>query len=238
MARKSHSIPSACSVPRRPQRGSTLLRSHPHAALFVFSIPSTPPNSNRHLVSPLSCNSKSFSFYNSNDVTVRFLLPVRVPPFPRQEPQKLDDSRFQGRFLFTASTSAQISMFFVDPNTGAFQDSRNSPCCLPFPQRPGIPFPGSSGQFLCECNFQTLPAQRSSVSPFQIDPVNLGRIPSSMGPASSPGSLLSGATHPPPQRQIVLRLPQLPHPLLHPIGILPAFFDRHPLATSPFPSPT
>jgi len=48
--------------------------------------------------------------------------------FSEQGASESDDSRFQGPFLFTASYNpSKISMFVVDPNTGALQEVLNSP---------------------------------------------------------------------------------------------------------------
>src|SRR5882672_3460385 len=104
---------------------------------------------------------------------------------------------FKGRFLFTASYNpSKISMFVVDPNTGALQEVLNSPFASLSTNDPVFLSTESSGQFLCVINFNGSQPNVSSVESFQIDPVNLGLIPSSSGASQLPGLFLSGATHP------------------------------------------
>jgi len=60
-----------------------------------------------------------FAVYTRNDLT-GILTPVPGSPFPSKESVNVMTLDFKGRFQFTASFSpSKISMFIVDPNTGA-----------------------------------------------------------------------------------------------------------------------
>jgi hypothetical protein len=104
---------------------------------------------------------------------------------------------FTARFLFTATHNpSKISMFTVDPNTGALQEVPKSPFASPSTNSPVFLSVESSGQFLYVINFNSSQPDVSSIESFQIDPVNLDLIPSSSGATQLPGLFLSGATHP------------------------------------------
>jgi hypothetical protein len=104
---------------------------------------------------------------------------------------------FTARFLFTATHNpSKISMFTVDPNTGALQEVPKSPFASPSTNSPVFLSTESTGQFLYVINFNSSQPDVSSVESFQIDPVNLDLIPSSSGATQLPGLFLSGATHP------------------------------------------
>jgi len=114
--------------PRRPQGGSTLLRSLTlMTALFVCAIPAHAQLQSAFVFAADPANPKSVSVYTRNDVT-GILTPVAGSPFPSKVPVKVMTLDFKGRFLFTASYNpSKISMFVVDPNTGALQEVLNSP---------------------------------------------------------------------------------------------------------------
>jgi len=118
-------------------------------------------------------------------------------PFPSKEPVNVMSLDFAGRFLFTACNNpSKISMFTVDPNTGALQEVTNSPFASPSTNSPVFLSTESTGQFLYVINFNGSQAGASTFESFQIDAVNLGLIPSSSGATQLPGLFLSGATHP------------------------------------------
>ncbi len=104
---------------------------------------------------------------------------------------------FKARFLFVAIYNpSKISMFTVDPDSGALQEVPKSPFASPSTNSPVFLSTESSGQFLYVINFNSSQPDVSSVESFQIDPVNLDLIPSSSGATQLPGLFLSGATHP------------------------------------------
>src|SRR5467141_1201521 len=177
--------------------GSTLLRSLTlMTALFVCAIPAHAQLQSAFVFAADPANPKSVSVYTRNDVT-GILTPVAGSPFPSKEPVNVMTLDFKGRFLFTASYNpSKISMFVVDPNTGALQEVLNSPFASLSTNDPVFLSTESSGQFLCVINFNGSQPNVSSVESFQIDPVNLGLIPSSSGASQLPGLFLSGATHP------------------------------------------
>src|SRR5882762_7187274 len=177
--------------------GSTLLRSLTlMTALFVCAIPAHAQLQSAFVFAADPANPKSVSVYTRNDVT-GILTPVAGSPFPSKEPVNVMTLDFKGRFLFTASYNpSKISMFIVDPNTGALQEALNSPFASLATNDPAFLSTESSGQFLYVINFNGSQPNVSSVESFQIDPVNLGLIPSSSGASQLPGLFLSGATHP------------------------------------------
>jgi len=64
-------------------------------------------------------NPLSIAVYTRNDLT-GILTPVPGSPFPSKESANVMTLDFKSRFLFTASFNpSKISMFIVDPNTGA-----------------------------------------------------------------------------------------------------------------------
>src|SRR5882762_6671260 len=177
--------------------GSTLLRSLTlMTALFVCAVPAHAQLQSAFVFAADPANPKSVSVYTRNDVT-GILTPVAGSPFPSKEPVNVMTLDFKGRFLFTASYNpSKVSMFIVDPNTGALQEALNSPFASPATNDPVFLSTESSGQFLYVINFNGSQPNVSSVESFQIDPVNLGLIPSSSGASQLPGLFLSGATHP------------------------------------------
>src|SRR6266404_854857 len=187
--------PAASHVGRKG--GSTLLRSLTlMTALFVCAIPAHAQLQSAFVFAADPANPKSVSVYTRNDVT-GILTPVAGSPFPSKEPVNVMTLDFKGRFLFTASYNpSKISMFVVDPNTGALQEVLNSPFASLSTNDPVFLSTDSSGQSLCVINFNGSQPNVSSVESFQIDPVNLGLIPSSSGASQLPGLFLSGATHP------------------------------------------
>src|SRR6266403_106713 len=187
--------PAASHVGRKG--GSTLLRSLTlMTALFVCAIPAHAQLQSAFVFAADPANPKSVSVYTRNDVT-GILTPVAGSPFPSKEPVNVMTLDFKGRFLFTASYNpSKISMFIVDPNTGALQEALNSPFASLATNDPVFLSTESSGQFLYVINFNGSQPNVSSVESFQIDPVNLGLIPSSSGASQLPGLFLSGATHP------------------------------------------
>jgi hypothetical protein len=165
-------------------------------ALFVCAIPAHAQLQSAFVFAADPANPKSVSVYTRNDVT-GILTPVAGSPFPSKEPVNVMTLDFKGRFLFTASYNpSKISMFIVDPNTGALQEALNSPFASLATNDPVFLSTESSGQFLYVINFNGSQPNVSSVESFQIDPVNLGLIPSSSGASQLPGLFLSGATHP------------------------------------------
>src|SRR5260370_8900571 len=102
---------------------------------------------------------------------------------------------FKERFLFTASSNpSTISMFSVDPNTGALQEVLNSPFASLSTNDPVFLSTETSGQFLYVINFNRAQACATSVESFQIDAVNLSLIPAPIRPTPPPSFLLT----PPP----------------------------------------
>ncbi len=164
--------------------------------LFVSSTPARAQLQQPFVFSANPANPKSVAVYTRNDLT-GILTPVPGSPFPSKEPVNVMALDFKGRFLFTASYNpSNISMFVVDPNTGALQEVLNSPFASLSTNDPVFLSTESSGQFLYVINFNGSQAGASSVESFQIDAVNLALIPSSSGAAQLPGFFLSGATHP------------------------------------------
>src|SRR5260370_35353459 len=107
--------------------GSTLLRSLTlMRAVFVCASPAPAQLQSPFVFAADPANPKSVSVYTRNDVT-GILAPVAGSPFPSKEPVNVMTLDFKGRFLFTASYNpSKISMFVVDPNTGALQEVLNS----------------------------------------------------------------------------------------------------------------
>jgi hypothetical protein len=67
----------------------------------------------------------SVAVYTRNDVS-GVLTPVAGSPFPSKEAVSSMTLDFKGRYLFTANrTNSKISMFTIDPNTGALQEVPN-----------------------------------------------------------------------------------------------------------------
>jgi len=191
-----HPLPHAAS--RLGRAGSsTLLRSLTLiTALFICAIPARAQLQSTFVFAANPANPNSVAVYTRNDVT-GVLTPVPGSPFASKEPVNVMTLDFAGRFLFTASNSpSKVSMFTVDPNTGALHEVANSPFASPFTNTPVFLSTESSGRFLYVINFNGSQAGASSFESFQIDPVNLGLIPSSSGPTQLPGLFLSGATHP------------------------------------------
>jgi hypothetical protein len=134
--------------------------------------------------------------YTRNDVT-GILTPVADSPFASKEAVSSMTLDFRGRYLFTANrTNSKISMFTIDPNTGALQEVPNSPFASLFTNQPVFLSTESSGQFLYVINFNGSNAFVSSVESFQIDSATLSLVPSSSGATDLPGLFKGGATHP------------------------------------------
>jgi hypothetical protein len=134
--------------------------------------------------------------YTRNDVT-GILTPVAGSPFASKESVSSMTLDFRGRYLFTANrTNSKISMFTIDPNTGALQEAPNSPFASLFTNQPVFLSTESSGQFLYVINFNGSNAFVSSVESFQIDSATLSLVPSSSGATDLPGLFKGGATHP------------------------------------------
>jgi 6-phosphogluconolactonase (cycloisomerase 2 family) len=134
--------------------------------------------------------------YTRNDTT-GVLTPVSGSPFPSREPVSFIALDFSGRFLFTASNStSKISMFTIDPGTGALQEVPNSPFASSSTNNPVFLSVESTGQFLYVIDGPSVIA--STLETFQIDATNLGLVPSATGAAALPGqALFCGAgTHP------------------------------------------
>ena len=141
---------------------------------------------------------KSVSVYTRNDVT-GVLTPVAGSPFPGRETVDFMALDFKGRFLFTANHgNSKISMFTIDPNTGALLEVPHSPFASTHTNTPVFLSPESSGQFLYAINFYSSNPNASSIESFQIDSTNLDLVPSSNGATDLPGLLLpcGAATHP------------------------------------------
>ncbi|PYU83431.1 MAG: hypothetical protein DMG50_08190 [Acidobacteria bacterium] len=113
-------------------------------------------------------NPKGIAVYTRNDL-IGVLTPVPVSPFPSREAVNVITLDFKARFLFTATYHpSKISMFTVDPGTGALQEVSNSPLASP-----------------------------STNSPVFLSTESSGNLdPSSSGATQLPGLFLSGATHP------------------------------------------
>src|SRR5258708_12087256 len=104
---------------------------------------------------------------------------------------------FKGRFLFTASFNpSKISMFTVDPNTGALQEVPNSPFASLSTNDPVFLSTDSGGQFLYVINFNGSQAGARSFEFFQIRSLNFDLIPSASGATRPPGPLLYEPTIP------------------------------------------
>jgi hypothetical protein len=141
---------------------------------------------------------KGIAVYTRNDVT-GVLTPVAGSPFPSKEVVNVMTLDFSGRFLFTANrdlSPGTISMFTVDPNTGAVQEVPNSPFASAATNAPVFLSVESSGQFLYVIDFNSSTAGASSFETFTIDAANLALVPSSAGATELPGLFVSGATHP------------------------------------------
>jgi hypothetical protein len=134
--------------------------------------------------------------YTRNDVT-GVLTPVAGSPFASKESVSSMTLDFRGRYLFTANrTNSKISMFTIDPNSGALQEVPNSPFASLFTNQPVFLSTESSGQFLYVINFNGSNAFVSSVESFQINSATLSLVPSSSGATDLPGLFKGGATHP------------------------------------------
>src|SRR5258708_40179351 len=104
---------------------------------------------------------------------------------------------FKGRFLFTASFNpSKISMFTVDPNTGALQEVPNSPFASLSTNDPVFLSTACGGQFLYVINFNGSQAGASSFVCFLIDSMHVDLIPSSSAATRLPCLFLKDATHP------------------------------------------
>src|SRR5260370_2973464 len=146
--------------------------------LFVSSAPARAQLQQPFVFSANPANPKSVAVYTRNDLT-GILTPVPGSPFPSKEPVNVMALDFKGRFLFTASYNpSNISMFVVDPNTGALQEVLNSPFASLSTNDPVFLSTESSRQFLCVINFNSSHPNVSAVESFPIDPVNLGLMPS------------------------------------------------------------
>jgi len=134
--------------------------------------------------------------YTRNDVT-GVLTPVAGSPFSSKEVVTSMALDFTGRYLFASNrTNSKISMFTVDPFSGALLEVPNSPFASLFTNQPVFLSTESSGQFLYVINFNGSNAFVSSVESFHIDSANLGLVPSSSGATDLPGLFKGGATHP------------------------------------------
>lgn len=134
--------------------------------------------------------------YTRNDVT-GLLTPVAGSPFPSKEAVTSMALDFTGRYLFTANrATSKISMFTIDPITGALQEVPNSPFASLFTNQPVFLSTESSGQFLYVINFNGSSSFVSSVESFHIDPPTLSLIPSPIGATDLPGLFKGGAIHP------------------------------------------
>ena len=138
--------------------------------------------------------------FTRNDLT-GILTPVAGSPFPSRETANFITVDFKGRFLFTANHgNSKISMFTIDPNTGAVQEVPNSPFASSFTNTPVFLSSESSGQFLYAINFYGLNsnADASSFESFQIDAANRDLKPSSNGATDLPGLIqpCGAGTHP------------------------------------------
>ncbi len=144
---------------------------------------------------------KGVAVYIRNDIT-GVLTPVPGSPFPSKEPVNVMTLDFAGRFLFTASSTnpGKISMFTVDPNTGAVQEVSNSPFASQSTNTPVFLSTESTGQFLYVINFSSTQPNVSTVESFQIrlDSVNPNQsdLNSSSAATQLLGLFLTGATHP------------------------------------------
>lgn len=178
----------------------TISQAHPivlRGILLVFSLSLCSLSARAQFQSPFvfTADPKGVAVYTRNDVT-GILTPVPGSPFPGKEPVNVITLDFAGRFLFTASYSpSKISMFTVDPNTGALQEVLNSPFASLATNTPVFLSTENTGQFLYVINFNGSQAGASSLETFQIDAANLELIPSQSLAIDLPGLFLSGATH-------------------------------------------
>jgi len=145
---------------------------------------------------------KGVAVYTRNDIT-GILTPVAGSPFPSREAVNVMTLDFSGRFLFTANrnlSAGKISMFTVDPNTGALQEVSTSPFASAATNAPVFLSVESSGQFLYVINFNGSKAGASSFEIFNINsntamPSSSSLTPSATLPVDLPGVFVSGGTH-------------------------------------------
>ena len=164
--------------------------------LFLCSLPARAQLQQPFVFAPDAANPNSIDVYTRNDLT-GVLTPVPGSPFPSRQTVNVMSLDFKGRFLFTASYNpSKISMFTIDPNTGALQEVPNSPFASPSTNDPVFLSTESSGQTLYVINFNSSQVDISSLESFQIDPGNLGLVPSPSGATLLPALFLTGATHP------------------------------------------
>jgi tetratricopeptide (TPR) repeat protein len=89
--------------------------------LFLWSISARTQLQQPFVFAADPANPKSVDVYTRNDLT-GVLTPVPGSPFPSREEVNVMTLDFTARFLFTATHNpSKISMFTVDPNTGARQ---------------------------------------------------------------------------------------------------------------------
>jgi hypothetical protein len=130
------------------------------------------------------------SVFTRNDIT-GILTPVPGSPFLSRAPVNELALDFKGRFLFVGTSANNIEMYTIDPNTGALQEVPNSPFASPTTS-PEFLSTESSGQFLYVVDLPSSSnPNASAVESFQIDPVNLDLIPTTV----LPGIFAGGATH-------------------------------------------
>ena len=184
-------------VPRASSLFETLilLRLLPAMLFLLFALPARAQFKQPFV---FAADPKGIAVYTRNDIS-GVLAPVAGSPFPSKEPVDFITLDFTGRFLFTSNQAhSKISMFTVDPNTGALQEVPNSPFASTHTNTPVFLSVESSGQFLYAINFTGSNANVSSLESFQIDATNLDLKPSSNGATDLPGLLLpcGAATHP------------------------------------------
>jgi hypothetical protein len=175
----------------------SLIRMHsvfsPHCS-FYSSVPFRRAQFQSAFV--FAADPNGVAVYTRNDVS-GVLTPVAGSPFPSKEAVSSMTLDFKGRYLFTANrTNSKISMFTIDPDTGALQEVPNSPFASLFTNQPRFLFTESSSKFLNVINENGSSAYVSSVESFQVDPANLGLIPSAGGATDLPGLFKRGVTHP------------------------------------------
>ena len=116
--------------------------------LFLCSISARAQLQQPLLFSGDPANPKGIAVYTRNDL-IGVLSPVPGSPFPSREAVNVITLDFKARFLFTATYHpSKISMFTVDPGTGALQEVSNSPLASPSTNGPVFLSMESSGQFL------------------------------------------------------------------------------------------
>jgi hypothetical protein len=95
--------------------------------LFLFPVPARAQLQHPFVFAVDPANARSIDVFTRNDLT-GVLTPVAGSPFPSKKTVNVMTIDFKGRFLFTASYNpSDVSMFTIDPNTGALQEVANSP---------------------------------------------------------------------------------------------------------------